>query len=208
MVDLTTTLRAGLQALEIGQDSARALRLIDFIKLIEKWNRVYNLTAVHDPVKMIPVHLLDSLSVLRYIKGANITDVGSGAGIPGIPLAIYQPDKQFVLVDSDAKKTRFMQQAVMELSLTNVRVCRTRVEDFPETERFDTVICRAFSNIVEFVNSAGSLCKQTGRLLALKGKYPGKEIAQLPTGYEVVKVDRLVVLGLERQRHVVEILKV
>lgn len=208
MIDFITPLRAGLQALDIDQDPARILRLIDFIKLIEKWNRVYNLTAVRDPVKMIPVHLLDSLSVIRYINGANIADVGSGAGIPGIPLAICQPDKQFVLVDSDAKKTRFMQQAVMELRLTNVRVCRARVEDFPETQRFDTVVCRAFSNIAEFVNSAGSLCKRAGRLLALKGKHPGKELAQLPIGYEVVTVDRLVVLGLERQRHVVEILKV
>jgi 16S rRNA (guanine527-N7)-methyltransferase len=198
----------GLQALKVDLDTTQIKRLLFFLKLIEKWNRVYNLTAVSEPERMVSVHLLDSLSVLSYIKGRSIADVGSGAGLPGIPLAVCQPEKQFVLLDSQARKTRFMKQAIMELKLLNVQVCRVRIESFSETKRFDTVVCRAFSTLSGFISVAGGLCKRSGCMLALKGKYPSSELTDIPAGYELKTVKRLVVPGLKRQRHVVEIVKV
>jgi 16S rRNA (guanine527-N7)-methyltransferase len=206
--DLVTSLKLGLYKLRVDLDTTQIRRLIFFLKLIAKWNRVYNLTAVREPESMVSVHLLDSLSVLSYIKGSRIADVGSGAGLPGIPLAVCQPEKQFVLLDSQARKTRFIQQAVMELKLLNVQVRRARVESFSETKRFDTVVCRAFSSLSGFISVAGGLCKRSGCMLALKGKYPSSELTDIPAGYEIKTVKRLEVPGLDRQRHVVEIVKV
>ena len=204
---LTTALQAGLRVLDINLDSDQINRLISFVNLLDKWNRVYNLTAIRERTQMIPAHLLDSLSVLKLIKGISILDVGSGAGLPGIPLALCLPHKHFVLLDSSGKKTRFLQQAVIELQMNNVQVCKTNVKNYPTIELFDTVVCRAFSNLTGFISAAGRLCKPSGSMLALKGKYPENELAEVPEGFKVETVSRLQVPFLARQRHVVEILR-
>lgn len=205
---LTSALQAGLRVLDIKLDSVQIDRLLSFIELLDKWNRVYSLTAIRDRAQMVPVHLLDSLSILKFIKGSSILDVGSGAGLPGIPLALCLPQKRFVLVDSSAKKTRFLQQAAIELGMNNVQVCETNVKYYPTIELFDTVVCRAFSSLTEFVLLAGRLCKPSGCMLAQKGKYPENELVELPKGFKVEWVSRLQVPFLARQRHVVEILRV
>ena len=201
-------MQAGLRVLDIDLDPAQINRLIDFVNLLEKWNQVYNLTAIRERGQMIPAHLLDSLSILKFIKGLSILDVGSGAGLPGIPLALCLPRKRFVLLDSSVKKTRFLQQAVIELRMNNVQVCKTNVKNYPTIELFDTVVCRAFSSLAGFLSAAGSLCKPSGCMLALKGKYPENELAELPEGFKVEAISRLQVPFLARQRHVVEILRV
>ena len=179
-----------------------------FVELLDKWNQIYNLTAIRERAQMIPAYLLDSLSIIKFIKGINVLDVGSGAGLPGIPLALCLPQKRFVLLDSSVKKTRFLQQAVIELQLNNVKVCKTNVKNYPTIELFDTVVCRAFSSLAGFISAAGRLCKPSGCMLALKGKFPENELAEVPEGFKVEAVSRLQVPLLARQRHVVEILRV
>lgn len=205
---LKSALQAGLRVLDINLDSIQTDRLVRFVELLDKWNRVYSLTAIRERAQMVPAHLLDSLSILKFIKGLRILDVGSGAGLPGIPLALCLPNKRFVLLDSSETKTRFMQQAVIELRLSNVKVCKTNVKHYPTTELFDTVVCRAFSSLSEFVSMAGRLCKPSGCMLAQKGKYPENELVELPQGFKVHRVSRLQVPFLARQRHMVEILRV
>ncbi len=208
MIDIVTSLQTGLKALGLDLVSAQFKHLADFLKLLEKWNQVYNLTAVHDINQMIATHLYDSLAIHAYIKGPRVIDVGSGAGLPGIPLAICLPHIEFLLVDSNAKKTRFIQQVTHELRLANIRVHQTRIEDYSERGQFNTVVCRAFGRLAEFVSVAGGLCKQSGRMLALKGKYPSLELTEIPEGFEVKTINRLKVPCLNKQRHVVEIIKV
>lgn len=195
-------------ALGLEPVSAQFKLLAEFLKLLEKWNQVYNLTAVRDINQMIATHLFDSLAIHAYVEGPRVIDVGSGAGLPGIPLAICQPHIEFVLVDSNAKKIRFMQQVTHELRLTNIRVLQTRIEDYPERGQFNTVVCRAFGRLAEFVSVAGALCKQSGHMLALKGRYPSVELTEIPEGFEVKTINRLKVPCLNKQRHVVEITKV
>jgi 16S rRNA (guanine527-N7)-methyltransferase len=157
---------------------------------------------------MITAHLLDSLAVHSYIKGPRVLDVGSGAGLPGIPLAVIQSTTEFVLVESNAKKTRFLHQVSYELPLTNIRVERTRIEDYPGQVSFDTVMCRAFGRLSEFVAAAGKYCKHSGRMLALKGRFPEIELACIPSGFKVERVYKLKVPYLEQHRHVVEIMRI
>lgn len=170
-----------------------------------RWNRVYNLTAVRDPQQMIPRHLLDSLAVLPYLRGATVLDVGSGAGIPGIPLAIASPERQFALLDSQAKRTRFLRQAQIELELGNVEVVHARAEAYQPQRTFDIVLARAFAELAELIALAGHLCAPTGELLAMKGAYPAAEIEGAPSGWEVVAVERLIVPGLAGERHLVRL---
>ena len=208
MVDIITSLQTGLKALDLYPVYAQIKHLADFLTLLEKWNQVYNLTAVRDINQMISSHLFDSLAVHAYIEGPRVIDIGSGAGLPGIPLAICLPHIEFVLVDSNAKKTRFVQQATHELRLVNIRVLQMRIEDYTERAQFDTVMCRAFGRLAEFVSVAGGLCKQTGRMLALKGRYPSGELTEIPERFKVKAINRLKVPCLNKQRHVVEIIKV
>lgn len=208
MSDIVTSVQAGIKALDLAPNSCQLEHLIDYLKLLEKWNQVYNLTAVRDIEQMIASHLFDSLAIHTYIKGPRVIDVGSGAGLPGIPLAICQPDNEFMLVDSNAKKARFLRQVTHELHLTNIRVNQIRIEGYPEREQFDTVVSRAFGPLAKFVSAAGGLCKRTGSLLALKGRYPSIELTDIPEGFEVKIISRLKVSNLNKQRHVVEIIKV
>lgn len=186
-------------------DSHQRQLLRQYLQLLQRWNKVYNLTAVRDPVQMLPLHIGDSLSVARYIRGANCLDVGSGAGLPGIPLAITQPERQFTLLDTNGKKTRFMQQAVLELGLKNVNVIQTRVESWQPVAPFDAVISRAFASLSDFVTFTGKHLAEGGILYAMKGRYPDSELAELPAGWNVVAQHTLHVPGLDAQRHLLEL---
>jgi 16S rRNA (guanine527-N7)-methyltransferase len=202
------TLAEGVSALQLTLTAEQQQRLLAFIALLEKWNRSFNLTAVAGVELMVTQHLLDSLSILSYIQGERVLDVGSGAGLPGVPLAIARPDGHFVLLDSNNKKTRFIQQAVLELKLANVSVVKSRIEEYRPDRAFDTVISRAFSSLAEFATACHAACGPQTRLLAMKGQYPGDELKQLmSTGYNA-EVTRLNVPGLVAERHLVVLQKV
>ena len=198
-----SALAKGLAALGVPASSEVAQRLLDYVALIAKWNKVYNLTAVRDPAEMIGLHVLDSLSVLPHIQCATLLDVGSGAGLPGIPLAIVRPDLDVTLLDSNNKKTTFQQQAAIELRLTNVRAVNARVESWESGRRFDVVISRAFADTADFVSNAGHLVATGGVLAAMKGVYPHEELARMPTAYNVRSVVPLSVPGVDAERHLV-----
>lgn len=178
-------------------------RFAEYLGLLAKWNQTWNLTAVRDPEEMVSRHIADSLSVRPWLNGKSLVDVGSGAGLPGIPLAIAEPDRQFLLVDSALKRTRFMVQAAALLGLANVTVVHSRAQDYRPDTGFDTVISRAFASLADFVAAAGHLASPTGQLLAMKGRHPGEEIAALPGSWQVASVSAIGVPGLEAERHVV-----
>jgi 16S rRNA (guanine527-N7)-methyltransferase len=204
----------GLAAQGVECDQSTRQKLIDFARLLQKWNKVYNLTAIRDPRQIIIRHILDSLSVLPYLQGPRILDVGAGAGLPGIPLALVRPDLSFTECDSVSKKTRFMQQAVTELGLKNVGVIHSRVEDLHDSPLFDTVISRAFAPLADIIRLAGPLCApsaakseggSSGAILAMKGVFPEHELADIPEGYVVQGVHELSVFSLDEQRTLVKI---
>lgn len=202
-MSLEEQLTAGLEGLGLHLDAATQRRLTDYVALIEKWNKVYNLTAVRSPEKMLTQHLLDSLAVLPHLVGRRIIDVGSGPGLPGIPLALANPALEVTLLDSNHKKTSFLRQACLELGLTNTTVVCRRVETWRPAERYDTVISRAFSELAEFADLARHLCDDNGVMLAMKGIYPHEELTRLPLTVELMRVAPLKVPGLEAARHLV-----
>lgn len=202
-VELHTTLTRGLEQLGMDVPAPQRRQLIDFVLLLEKWNRVFNLTAVKDPVQMVIRHILDSLAVLPYIRGARVLDVGSGAGLPGIPLAIVKPEWRYTLLDKQRKKTRFMLQAAADLGLTQVEVVYGAVETFSPADLFDTVVARAFASLYHMVDSCGRLCAPHGRLLAMKGKPMPEDLRALPPGYRCVEDVQLQVPGLNAARSLV-----
>ena len=207
-MNLAIQLANGITRLGFSLSEETQLQLLQYLALISKWNRVHNLTAVRAPETMLVRHLLDSLAVLPYIAGPHIIDVGSGAGLPGIPLALAHPDWQVVLVESNQKKVAFLQQARIELELKNVEVVAERVENFSSIVGFNTIISRAFSDLADFVKLAGHLCAEgsvDGRLVAMKGVYPDEELAQIPAQFIVEQVVSLAVPGLEAERHLVMI---
>ncbi len=207
-MNLARQLANGITSLGFSLPAETQLQLLEYLALISKWNRVHNLTAVRAPDTMLIRHLLDSLAVLPYIAGPHIADVGSGAGLPGIPLALAHPDWHVVLLESNKKKAAFLQQARIELKLKNVEVVAERVENFFPTVGFDTIISRAFSDLADFVRLAGHLCVEgsgNGKLLAMKGVYPHEELAQVPAEFIVEKVVSVAVPGLEAERHLVMI---
>ena len=195
----------GSERLNIPLPVDASRRLTNYLTLLERWNRAYNLTAVRDPAAMVVRHLLDSLSILPWLQGPNVLDVGSGAGLPGLPLAITRPDCAFCLLDSNGKRTRFLIQAVAELQLPNVSVVRSRVEDYQPASLFNSVVSRAFATVADMAANAGRLCAPDGRLLAMKGVFPDDELARLPPGYVVVGVYPLHVPHLEAERHLVHL---
>ncbi len=195
-------LRQGLQSMGIELPPGTEGRLLDYLQLLEKWNRAYNLTAVRDPDQMIGRHLLDSLAVLPFVHGPRVLDVGTGAGLPGIPLALARPRLDFTLLDSNAKKTRFVTQAVHVLGMANVTVVQTRAEAFEPLQPFDTVIARALASIPDMLAATRHLCAPGGRWLAMKGVFPQEELTGIPAEY-TAEVRPLRVPGLEAARHVV-----
>jgi 16S rRNA (guanine527-N7)-methyltransferase len=196
-------LASGLEKLGLPASGDVPDKLLRYVALITKWNRVYNLTAVRDQGDMASVHILDSLAVLPHLKGRTLLDVGSGAGLPGIPLAIARPDLEVTLLDSNQKKTSFQQQAAIELSLANVRAVNARVESWDPAQRFDVVISRAFAEIADFVTAAGRLCADGGVLAAMKGISPDEELSRMPAAYRARAVVPLAVPGVDAERHLV-----
>jgi len=208
-------LSAGIKALNLDCPLDVQTRLLDYVQLLHKWNRVYNLTAVRDPAQMVIRHLLDSLAVLPCLNnalgkksaGQSVLDVGTGAGLPGIPLALLSakphPERRFVLLDSNSKKTRFMQQAVAELALDNVQVVHARTEDFQTEQGFDVVLSRAFASVADMLAGAGQHCLPDGMVLAMKGTDPVAELTDLSAAFIVEKVHSLQVPGLNEERHLV-----
>lgn len=199
---------AGVAALGLALPDGAEARLLAYLALLDKWNRVYNLTAVRDAERMVSHHLLDSLTAVPYFQGGRadsirVLDVGSGGGLPGIPLAIARPELQVTLIDSIAKKTAFLLQVKAELGLKNLHVVTGRVEDFRPEAGFDVITSRAFSDLKEFVTLTRHLLKPGGRWLAMKGLYPHEEIVSLPPGVKVSADYELLVPGLEASRHLI-----
>lgn len=205
-MNLARQLADGLAALEVALPDETQTRLLQYLALIRKWNRVHNLTAMREPEMILIRHLFDSLAILPHIAGSRILDVGSGAGLPGIPLALVRPEWHVALLESNHKKAVFLQQARIELKLKNVEIVAERVENFRPASGFDTVISRAFSDLADFVKLAGHLAiEDGGRLAAMKGVYPHEELAQLPPPFVIENVFPVAVPGLEAKRHLVMI---
>ena len=202
-MNLARALGDALQALQVPLADAARTRLLDYVALIDKWNRVYNLTAVREPEKMLAHHVLDSLAVTPHVSGSTLLDVGSGAGLPGIPLAIARPQLAVTLLDANHKKAAFLKQAAIELGLDNVDVVNARVEAWDAPRRYDVVISRAFSDLAEFAGLAAAHCAEGGVLAAMKGVHPYEELAQLPASFGVSGVIPLTVPGLDAERHLV-----
>ena len=203
-------LKSGLADMGLALTQEANEKLLRYVALLEKWNKVYNLTAVREPERMIGLHILDSLSVLSHIKGSrNVLDVGTGGGLPGIPLAIAvgetAPDLLVTMLDTIAKKTTFVRHAIGELGLANADVVTERVERYQPTQHFDVVISRAFAELKDFVDGAGHLCAPEGRMLAMKGVHPFDEISRVPKGFEIEEVISLNVPQVGGQRHLVVI---
>lgn len=196
-------LAAGIAALGLALSGEAQAKLLSYLALLDKWNRVYNLTAVRDAERMVSHHLLDSLAAVPYFTGHAVLDVGSGGGLPGIPLAIARPELQVTLIDSVAKKTAFLLQVKAELGLANLDVVTGRVEDFRPETGFDVITSRAFSDLREFVSLTRHLLNPGGRWLAMKGLYPNEEIALLTPDVKVSANHTLVVPGLGASRHLI-----
>jgi 16S rRNA (guanine527-N7)-methyltransferase len=205
-MSVESAIRDGVAHLQLALPDGGASKLAAHVALVEKWNRVHNLTAVRDVDQMVSLHVLDSLSVLPHLGEArSILDVGSGAGFPGIVIAIADPARKVTLLDSSHKKCAFLEQAKAELGLTNVSVACERVQAFQPDGKFDAVVSRAFAELHDFVSQAGHLVAPEGWLLAMKGVYPYEEIGRLPATHRVSGVEELHVPSLDAKRHVVRI---
>jgi 16S rRNA (guanine527-N7)-methyltransferase len=202
-MSLAEQLAQGIAELGLRVPAATQRKLLDYVALIEKWNRVHNLTAVRASTKMVSDHLLDCLAVVPHLDAKTILDVGSGAGLPGIPLALVWPQAGVTLLDSNHKKAAFLRQATIELGLSNTEVVCERVEMWQPQREFELVISRAVSDLPEFLKLAGRLCAADGTVAAMKGLYPHEELAQLPGGFKLRGVIPLQVPGMRAARHLV-----
>lgn len=199
--DLKPLLVDGLAAMNLSPAAQTVESLLEYVALLLRWNVAYNLTAVRDPREVLVRHILDSLAITPYVRGATLADVGSGAGLPGIPLALLYPQCEVVLIDANGKKARFLREAIRTLCLTNVRVEQQRVESVRGS--FDCVTARAFATLSEMLALGGQLLAPDGIWLALKGRYPEEEIATLPAGFKLESFARLQVPGLNAERHLI-----
>lgn len=196
-----------MQAMGLACHEETLSKLVAYLTLLHKWNARFNLSGVSDMQAMVSRHLLDSLALNPYLEGELILDVGSGAGLPGIPLAILNPDKHFVLIDSNGKKTRFLFQAKIELGLDNISVENCRVEHYQSQRQIDMVMCRAFSTLEDIVTRLQSVFSSKCKLLAMKGQYPEDEVSQLPEGFEATRAIELKIPGSESQRYLIEVMR-
>lgn len=203
LAHLSSELEAGLSAL--GLPTALAPRLLDYLALLDRWNHTYNLTAIRDPREMLTKHLLDSLAMHRFLDDERLADLGTGPGLPGIPLAIAKPSLRVALVESNGKKARFLREAVRTLELGNARVLESRAEAVAEPGAFDVITARALDRLAGIIAVGGHLLAPGGRLLAMKGVRPDQEIAELPAGWVVSAIHPLRVPGLDAERHLLEI---
>ena len=201
--ELDRRLEKGVVELSLSLGREGRNKLLQYLALLEKWNQVYNLTAIRGGEKMVDGHLLDCLAVIPYLTGTRLLDIGSGAGFPGIPVAVARPDIQVVLLDSNHKKAAFLRQAVTELQLKNATVVCERVEAWRAAEKFDCIISRAFAEIAEFIALTRHLLAPGGVLAAMKGVYPFEEIERLPPDFRLRQVHAFAVPGLEAERHLV-----
>ena len=203
---LRPELETGLRAL--GLDAALATPLLDYLALLARWNATYNLTAIRDPREMVSKHLLDSLAMHPHVdaiaaRGGALADLGTGPGLPGIPLAIAKPGLRVTLVESNGKKVRFLREAVRKLGLMNVTVVESRIEAFDAPGRFDAITARALATLPLILELGGHLLRPGGVLLAMKGVVPDDEIAALPAGWQVSATHMMSVPGLDAERHLV-----
>jgi len=202
-VDPAELLEDGIYELELEERLGGDELLMEYVTELMNWNRVYNLTSVRKPTDIVTRHILDSLTILPHLQGDRILDIGTGAGLPGIPLAIACPEREFVLLDSSSKKLRFVQQTLGILNLDNVTLADSRVEEYQPELLFDTVICRAFSDLPDFYRYAARLCSSGGKMLAMKGVYPMTEVECLKDKSVIDDVVSLKVPGLDAERHLV-----
>jgi len=202
---LQRQLDRGIAALGRELPADAVPRLLDYLALLLRWNAAYNLTAVRDPAEMVARHLLDSLGVLPFVRGHLLADLGSGAGLPGVPLAIALPDNRLTLVDSNGKKARFLREVVRALPLPNAEVVWVRAQEL--TGRFDCITARAFASLGDMLQWAGHALAPSGTWLALKGRIDPKELAEIPAGFHIREIHRLQIPGVAAERHVVEILR-
>ena len=200
-------LKLGLESLQLPCSEYQINQLLKYLDMLERWNKAYNLTAIRDPFDMIHLHLLDSLAISDELEGDDFIDVGTGPGLPGIPLAILNQDKNFTLLDSNGKKTRFLFQVKLELGLANMSEVNKRVEEFNPQKTYDCVLSRAFSSLRDMVQNCQHLLNPNGYFLAMKGKLPQTELSQLPKNYKVEKLSSIIVPGVDGQRHLIKIVK-
>ncbi len=198
-------LASGLHALELQASHEALEALLAYRDLLARWNRVHNLTAVRDPKAMIVHHLLDSLSINSFLHGQSLLDMGSGAGLPGVPLALVNPKRCFTLLDANGKRVRFLRQVATEIGLENVAIVHDRVENFRPARFFDTIVSRAFASLGRFTSAAKPLLESTGHILAMKGRMSEDEVAEVPPDLFVQKVHKLQVPGLEGERHLIDL---
>lgn len=205
-MSLKNTLENLLAKTDLTLSEIQINQLIQYVELLNKWNKAYNLTSVRDPNDMLVKHILDSLMVGHVLEGTDFIDVGTGPGLPGIPLAILFPERNFVLLDSLGKRITFLRQVVFQLKLNNVTPVLSRVENYQE-KQFDGVLSRAFASLLDMIDWCQHLVEQNGRFYALKGVQPSDEMALLPDNIQVKSVHQIVVPTLDAERHVIELIK-
>jgi 16S rRNA (guanine527-N7)-methyltransferase len=201
-------LELGIKTLGLSCSSQQLEQLLAYLEMLQRWNKAYNLTAIREPIQMVRLHLLDSLAIHPYVQGVkHIIDVGTGPGLPGIPLAILNPDINFTLLDSNGKKTRFLFQAINDLSLANAKEINHRVEKYQPEQSFDIVLSRAFSSISDMLTQCDHLVSDSGCFLAMKGKKPESELSQITKDYKVVDLSQINVPQVDSERHLIKIIK-
>lgn len=205
--ELLTVLKSSLKNCQLVVSEKQQQQLIRYVLLMHKWNKAYNLTSVRDPHQMVIKHIVDSIVVAPFLEKTQYIDVGTGPGLPGIPLAIMCPDKEFILLDSLGKRVRFMKQVAYELKIDNIDPVQSRVEDFVPKNKIDGVLSRAFASLKDMLHWCQHLVDSHGVFLALKGQLPTDELKQLPLGFTLQETIKLDVPGLEGERHIVKIKK-